>query len=34
VQQYVVDVLTSEQLQALETIAETILHQLEESHEP
>src|SRR5260370_1008038 len=31
VRQYVVDVLTVEQLQALGTIAETILHQLEES---
>jgi DNA-binding MarR family transcriptional regulator len=34
VRQYVVDVLTAEQLQALGTIAETILHQLEESHKP
>ena len=32
VRQYVVDVLTAEQVQALGTIAETILHQLEESH--
>ena len=32
VRQYVVDVLTAEQLQALGTAAETILHQLEESH--
>jgi DNA-binding MarR family transcriptional regulator len=31
VRQYVVDVLTAEQLQALGTIAETILRQLEES---
>src|SRR5437868_573437 len=31
VQQYVVDVLTAEQLQTLGTIAETILHRLEES---
>ena len=34
VQQYVVDVLTAEQLQTLGTIAETILHHLEESHKP
>ncbi len=34
VREYVVDVLTAEQLQALGTIAETILHQLEESHKP
>ena len=32
VQQYVVDVLTAEQLQAMGTIAEIIIHQLEESH--
>src|SRR5215813_12917724 len=32
VRQYVVDVLTAEQLQALGTISETILRQLEESH--
>src|SRR6266436_4955338 len=34
VRQYVVDVLTAEQLQALGTIAETILNQVEESHKP
>src|SRR5437764_10910347 len=34
VRQYVVDVLTAEQLHALGTIAETILNQLEESHKP
>jgi DNA-binding MarR family transcriptional regulator len=34
VRQYVVDVLTAEQLEALGTIAETILHQLEELHKP
>src|SRR5258708_1274912 len=32
VRHYVVDALTAEQLLALGTIAETILHQLEESH--
>ena len=34
VRQYVVDMLTAEQLQALGTIAETILNQVEESHKP
>src|SRR5258708_510714 len=34
VRQYVVEVLTAEQLQALGAIAETILHKLEESHKP
>src|SRR5258707_1956493 len=34
VRKYVVDVLTAEQLQALGTIAEIIIHQLEETHEP
>lgn len=34
VQRYVMDVLTPEQLDALETIAETVLAQLEEPHKP
>ena len=34
VRKYVVDVLTAEQLQALGTIAETILNQLEQAHKP
>jgi DNA-binding MarR family transcriptional regulator len=34
VQRYVIDVLTPEQLDALSTIAETVLAQLEEPHKP
>ncbi len=34
VRRYVTDVLTEDQLRALGTIAETVLHQLEEPHKP
>jgi DNA-binding MarR family transcriptional regulator len=34
VQKYVTDVLTAEQIEALGTIAETVLKQLEEPHKP